>query len=59
MRALDSLSKHLQHAGVAFIEVEGDDVGIAIDAKHELGEVVRSDRQTIEERCDPNRLHGA
>ena len=47
--ALDRQPDHLLDARVALIEVEGDDVGVAVDAERELGEVVGADREAVEQ----------
>lgn len=41
--------QQLQRAGIALVEVERDSRGIAIDAEGELREIVRTDRQAVEE----------
>ena len=46
--AADGQAQHLQHAGIALVEIERDDVGIAVDAERELGQVVRADRESVE-----------
>ena len=48
LRAGDRQPQHLQHARIALVEIEGDDLGIAIDAERELGQVVRADREPVE-----------
>ena len=50
--AADRQSEHLQHAGIPFIEVECDDVGIAVDAERELGEIVGAYRKSVEKLCE-------
>src|SRR5450830_688051 len=40
---------HLFHAGVALIEIEGDDLGIAIHAQGQLSQVVGADGETVED----------
>ena len=44
-----SLPEHLQHSRIAFIEIEGDDIGIPVDPQRELGEIVRADRKAVEQ----------
>ena len=41
--------EHFQHAGIALVEVEGDDFGIPVHAQCELRQVVRTDRESIEQ----------
>ena len=41
--------EHLQHAGIALVEIEGDDLGITVHAQRELGQVVGADRKSIEQ----------
>ena len=42
---LDCLFQERQHAGIALVEVERDDLAVAIDAERELGQIVRTDRR--------------
>ena len=49
LRALDGQADHLLDALVALVEIEGDDLGIAIDAQGELRQVVRADGEAVEE----------
>ena len=41
-------AQHFEHAGVAFIEIEGDDLGIAVDSQGQLRQVVGADRKAVE-----------
>ena len=41
--------EHLQHAGIAFVEIEGNDLGIPIDTQRELRQVVGADREPVEQ----------
>ena len=34
------LSEHLQHSRIAFVKIEGDNIGIPVDSQRELGEIV-------------------
>ena len=49
MRAGDSqAAQHLQHTRIALVEVECHGLGITIDAKRQLGQVVRTDGKPVE-----------
>ncbi len=43
-----AMREHLHDAGIAFVEIESDRLGIAIDAERELSQVVRADREAVE-----------
>ena len=45
----DRQPQHLEHAGIALVEIEGDDLGIAIDAQGELRQIVGSDGEAVEQ----------
>ena len=41
--------QHFEHAGVALIEIKGDDLGIAVDPQGQLRQVVGADRKAVEQ----------
>src|ERR1019366_8273769 len=43
---------HLFYAGVALIKVKGNDLGIAIHAQSQLGQIVGADGETVEQFCE-------
>ena len=47
--AHDRKPQHFQHAGVALVEIERDDLGIAIDAQRQLRQIIGADRETVEQ----------
>ena len=51
--ALDGEADHLLDALVPLVIVEGDDRAVAIDAEGELGEIVRADREAVEQLREP------
>ena len=53
--------EHLQHAGIAFIEVESNDLGIPVDTQGELHQITVADREPVEQlrkRADLNDIVG-
>ena len=47
--AVDRELQHVEHTGIAFVELEGDHLRVAIDPENQLGEVVGADREAIEQ----------
>ena len=45
----DGEPQHFEHAGIALVEIEGDDLGIAIDAQGQLRQIVGADREAVEQ----------
>ena len=41
--------EHFQHAGIALVEVERDNLGISVHSQRQLGQVVGADRKSIEQ----------
>ena len=48
-RVRDGLGDQRLHGRVALVEDVGDDLGVAIDAERELRQVVRADREAVED----------
>ena len=44
----DHFRDHLFHGRISLVENAGDDFAVPIDAKDELGEIVRADRKAVE-----------
>ena len=55
MRSLDDHRDHGFDAGVAFVEDMGEELGIAVDAERELRQVVRADREAVEDLAELGR----
>src|SRR5262249_38453481 len=50
-RSADSKPQHLQHPRIAFIEIEGDYLRVAIYPESQLSEIVRANREAVEQGC--------
>ena len=42
-------AQHFHDPGIALVEIERDELGVAIDAQDELCQVVRADREAVEQ----------
>ena len=47
-RAGNGELQHLEHPRILLVEIEGDDLGVAVDPERELGQVVGADGEAVE-----------